>query len=167
MGKRMSGPKLFVLVLVLCTAWLTASIGGFILIRSPRLRVVEGFAPTYAQLARRKDLRLLSDALPPSAKEVCYRVYPHMPDAKASFSLEPTQFLEWARTRGWKPAAIEAPYEVEAYLQGGTARVTVREGYCWTDGESRPGDPSSWGWVLEVVYDSNKGEVYYSYLAAD
>jgi len=166
-GKKTSGPKVFLLVLVLWTVCLTGLFGGFILVRSPRLKVVEGFAPTYLDLTRRNDLRLLADALPASAKDIYYRVYPYMPDVKASFRLERTEFLQWARTRAWKPAPISTPFEADAYMQGKLVGLTVKDGYQWKDGEFKPGDPSSWGWDLDVIYDSDRGEVYYSFVAAD
>jgi len=111
------------------------------------------------------NVRKALSVLPPEARAVDYVVHTYRdPWMHADFPMSTEHFLAWMQRKGWEPEEIprEFPFVVVSALDG--REVTVVKGYYYTGMEEGGLNLKDSVLQVTVVFDAERGRVYYSHL---
>lgn len=137
-----------------------------VLIRSPRLRSFTGQLPSYRAVQTDARLTLLSQILPPTARDISYYVRPNARVIYVDFTISKTEFLEWVAAQGWKPMEIDSRQYLESSpLNAGL--LCIEKGYYYNEKNVRKDNPAMLISELRVIFDMNKTRCFYRFTKAD
>ena len=135
---------------------------AFLVIKSPRRISFNGQIADYTAVKTNKNLVLLADALPSTARQVNYWVKPYSRVVHADFTIGQQEFLNWTVTQGWKPKEIDFTLVLRT-CQRDHKLVSVKKGFSYTEQHSKSNNPEILLSDLEVVFDANESRCYYRF----
>ncbi|MDI6810039.1 MAG: hypothetical protein QME66_13925 [Candidatus Eisenbacteria bacterium] len=137
-----------------------------ILVRSPRLRSLEGELPTRQAVESDRKLSLLAQILPATARDIHYYVRPLGRVIYVNFTISKAEFLHWAAAQGWQFMEIGSSRYLEASpLNAGL--LSVDSGFYYEEKRTQNENPEVITSELRVIFDVNKSRCFYRFTGAD
>ena len=140
---------------------------GLIVIKSPQLINIKGYAEKYSTIIKNEDLDLLKSRLPLSATKITYSIRPYAQCIEASFQLPEEKFLNWGKQHNWDITKIPIPININSIIMKNKKveefNIELQKGFYFKQITQSTTNPNKNESVRVIYFNSDTNICYYRF----